>query len=452
MPLILKRFFALALLLAGAAGHAQTTPPAGDATAAQAPAAPVAPPPVARGVSLDRVVAVVNDGIVLQSSLDQQMQLVSMRLQQAGQQQPPRDILRQQVLERLVLQEIQVQRATRAGIKISDEALNQSLTELAQRNNVKFSDLPAALEQQGIDYRAYREEIRREMLLGQLRQRDVYSRIYISPRELDLCIAKAKSAPEDDREYEVAHILVSVPSSASPQQVEERTARAQGVYERARRGEDFGDLAVAYSDAGTALEGGKLGWRKANQLPSIIAEVIPTMKPGDVTEVIRTPSGFNIFKLVEARGAEQATLVQQVHARHILMQPTAVEDDETVRQKLTRIRERVLAGEDFAAIASVASADKGSAARGGDLGWAVPGTFVPEFARQLDALQVNEISQPFRTQFGWHIVQVLGRRTYDASDDVTRNKCVQQLRESRAEEETEIWLRRLRDEAYVEYR
>lgn len=452
MPLILKRFFALALLLAGAAGHAQTAPPAGEAAAAQAPAAPVAPPPVARGVSLDRVVAVVNDGIVLQSSLDQQMQLVSMRLQQAGQQQPPRDILRQQVLERLVLQEIQVQRATRAGIKISDEALNQSLTELAQRNNVKFSDLPAALEQQGIDYRAYREEIRREMLLGQLRQRDVYSRIYISPRELDLCIAKAKAAPEDDREYEVAHILVSVPSSASPQQVEERTARAQGVYERARRGEDFGDLAVAYSDAGTALEGGKLGWRKANQLPSIIAEVIPTMKPGEVTEVIRTPSGFNIFKLVEARGAEQAALVQQVHARHILMQPTAVEDDETVRQKLTRIRERVLAGEDFAAIASVASADKGSAARGGDLGWAVPSTFVPEFARQLDALQVNEISQPFRTQFGWHIVQVLGRRTYDASDDVTRNKCVQQLRESRAEEETEIWLRRLRDEAYVEYR
>jgi peptidyl-prolyl cis-trans isomerase SurA len=452
MPLILKRFFALALLLAGAAGHAQTAPPAADAAAAQAPAAPVAPPPVARGVSLDRVVAVVNDGIVLQSSLDQQMQLVSMRLQQAGQQQPPRDILRQQVLERLVLQEIQVQRATRAGIKISDEALNQSLTELAQRNNVKFSDLPAALEQQGIDYRAYREEIRREMLLGQLRQRDVYSRIYISPRELDLCIAKAKSAPEDDREYEVAHILVSVPSSASPQQVEERTARAQGVYERARRGEDFGDLAVAYSDAGTALEGGKLGWRKANQLPSIVATVIPSMKPGEVTEIIRTPSGFNIFKVVEARGAEQATLVQQVHARHILMQPTAVEDDETVRQKLTRIRERVLAGEDFAAIASVASADKGSAARGGDLGWAVPGTFVPEFARQLDALQVNEISQPFRTQFGWHIVQVLGRRTYDASDDVTRNKCVQQLRESRAEEETEIWLRRLRDEAYVEYR
>jgi peptidyl-prolyl cis-trans isomerase SurA len=345
-----------------------------------------------------------------------------------------------------------MQRAARGGIKVSDEQLNQSLTELAQRNGVKFSDLPAALEQQGIDYRTYRDEVRRELTLGQLRQRDVYARIYVSPREIEQCIAKTTGAPADAQEYEVAHILIAVPNSATPQQVEERTARAEGVYERAKRGEDFGDLAVAYSDAGTALEGGKLGWRKANQLPSIAADVIPGMKPGDVTEIIRTPSGFNIFKLVEVRGAQQAALVSQVHARHILMQPTAVEDDETVRQKLERIRERVLKGEDFAAIASVSSADKGSATRGGDLGWVSPGTLVPEFEKQLDALEVDQISPPFRTQFGWHIVQLLGRRTYDASEDVTRNKCVQQLREARAEEETEIWLRRLRDEAYVEYR
>jgi len=454
MPLFLKRFFALALLLAAAAGHAQTAPlPAPAGAAATAPAAPAAAAPAApRGTSLDRVVAVVNDGIVLQSALDQQIQLISQRLQQGGQQLPPRDILRQQVLERLVLQEIQMQRAARGGIKVSDEQVNQSLTELAQRNGVKFSDLPAVLEQQGIDYRSYREDIRRELILGQLRQRDVYSRIYVSPREIDQCIAKAKSAPEAAQEYEVAHILVSVPNSATPQQVEERAARAQGVYERAKRGEDFGDLAVAYSDAGTALEGGKLGWRKADQLPSIVATAVPTMKPGDVTEVIRTPSGFNIFKLVSERGAQQAALVSQVHARHILMQPSAVEDDETVRQKLERIRERVLKGEDFAAIASVSSADKGSATRGGDLGWTTPGSFVGEFEKQLNALQVNEISQPFKSQYGWHIVQLLGRRDYDASEDMTRNKCVQQLREARAEEETEIWLRRMRDEAYVEYR
>jgi peptidyl-prolyl cis-trans isomerase SurA len=455
MPLIYKRFSALVLMLAGAVAMAQNAPPAAPPTPEPAPAAtPVAAPPVAapRGVTLDRVVAVVNDGIVLQSSLDRQVQVISGRLQQAGQQMPPRDILRQQVLERLIVQEIQMQRAARLGIKVSDEQLNETLTEVAQRNNVRFSDLPAALEQQGIDYRSYREEMRREMILGQLRQRDVYSRIYVSPRELEQCVAKTQSSPEETMEYEVAHILISVPSSATPEQIEERTARAQGVQERARRGEDFADLAVAYSDGATALEGGKVGWRKANLLPSAVADLVPGMKKGDVTEVIRTPSGFNIFKLVDVRGAEQAKLVAQVHARHILMLPTAVEDEETVRQKLSRIRERVLQGEDFAAIASVSSADKGSATRGGDLGWASPSSFAPDFAREVDALEINQISQPFKTQFGWHIVQLLGRRDYDATTDVTRNKCMVQLREARAEEETDIWARRLRDEAYVEYR
>ena len=469
--MIYKSFLAGLLLLAGVTAGAQSaapeaaldaplpvgTPgalpsPGAPGTAAPGPAAGPAAPAAPRGVSLNRVVAVVNDGIVLQSALDQQVQLVTERLQQAGQQMPPRDILRQQVLERLVLQEIQMQRADSAGIKVSDEQLNQALTDVASRNNVKFSDLPAALEAQGLDYRIYREEIRRELILGQLRQRDVYSRIYVSPREVDQCVAKALAAPEDRLEYDVAHILVAIPASATPQQIEERTARAQGVYERAKRGEDFADLAVSYSDAGTALDGGKLGWRKISQLPSVVAEVVPSLKPGEVSEIIRTPSGLNIFKLVDTRGTQAAALVSQVHTRHILMQTNAVEDDETVRQKLGKIRDRILKGEDFAAIASVSSIDPGSATRGGDLGWTNPGTFVPEYEKQLDELDVNEISEPFKTQFGWHIVQLLGRRTYDASEDTMRNKCVQQMRESRADEETELWLRRLRDEAYVEYR
>jgi len=469
--LIYKSFLAGLVLLAGVTAGAQSaapedvlgaplpvgTPgalpsPGAPGTAAPGPAAGPAAPAAPRGVSLNRVVAVVNDGIVLQSALDQQVQLVTERLQQAGQQMPPRDILRQQVLERLVLQEIQMQRADSAGIKVSDEQLNQALTDVASRNNVKFSDLPAALEAQGLDYRIYREEIRRELILGQLRQRDVYSRIYVSPREVDQCVAKALAAPEDRLEYDVAHILVAIPASATPQQIEERTARAQGVYERAKRGEDFADLAVSYSDAGTALDGGKLGWRKISQLPSVVAEVVPSLKPGEVSEIIRTPSGLNIFKLVDTRGTQPAALVSQVHTRHILMQTNAVEDDETVRQKLGKIRDRILKGEDFAAIASVSSIDPGSATRGGDLGWTNPGTFVPEFEKRLDELDMNEISEPFKTQFGWHIVQLLGRRTYDASEDTMRNKCVQQMRESRADEETELWLRRLRDEAYVEYR
>jgi peptidyl-prolyl cis-trans isomerase SurA len=435
MPLILKRFLAVAVLL-GAASAAYPQSKELSST----------------GVLLDRVAAVVNDGIVLRSEVESQMQTVSQRMQQQGQQLPPRNILRQQVLERLVLQELQMQRADRLGIKVSDEMVNSALTEVAQRNKIKFSDLPAALEQQGIDYRAYRDDVRKEMTLSLLRQRDVLSRVYVSPREIDQCVAKRKASPNSDDEFNLAHILVAIPSTASEQDIAALTAKAQGIYERARKGEDFAQLAITYSNSGTALEGGALGWRKAGQLPSFVADRIPTMKAGDVTEPIRTPSGLHIFKVLEVRGEQQSALVSQVHARHILMKTNEVEDDETVRQKLAKIRERVMKGESFEAIASVTSADTGSAANGGDLGWVGPGTFVPEFEKQLDALKVNEISQPFKTQFGWHLVQLLGRRTYDASEDMTRNRCVAQLREARADEETEIWLRRLRDEAFVDYR
>ncbi len=435
MSLILKRFLAFVALLGVAAA-----------------AWPQSKQLSSTGVLLDGVAAVVNDGIVLRSDVENQMAVISQRIEQAGQQVPPRNILRQQVLERLVLQEVQMQRADRLGIKVSDEMVNQALTEVASRNKIKFSDLPAALEQQGIDYRTYRDEVRREMTLQMLRQRDVISRVYVSPREVDQCVAKRKASPGADNEYNLSHILVAIPSNATEQQVAERTARAQGVYERAQKGEDFAQLAISYSDSGTALDGGALGWRKAAQLPSFVADTVPNLKAGDVTEPIRTPSGLHIFKLLEVRGASQSALVSQVHARHILMTTNEVEDDETVRQKLLKIRERVLNGESFEAIASVTSEDTGSAANGGDLGWQGPGTFVPEFEQQLDKLAENELSQPFKSKFGWHLVQLLGRRTYDASEDVTRNKCVMQMREARADEETEIWLRRLRDEAFVDYR
>ena len=436
MSLNYKRFFGAAVLLLAISGvvHAQSK----DLSST--------------GALLDRVAAVVNDGIVLRSDVEQQMQVIGERIQQAGQQLPPRNVLRQQVLERLVLQELQMQRAERLGIKVTDEQVNQALADVAQRNKMKFSDLPAALESQGVNYRDYRDEVRREMTMQMLRQRDVLARVYISPREVEQCVAKQKASPNASNEYNLGHILVAIPSTADEKQVAERTSRAQAVYERASKNEDFGQLAITYSDAGTALEGGALGWRKVSQLPSFVADIIPKMNAGDVTEPIRTPSGIHIFKVLEVRGGQAAALVSQVHARHILMKPNEVEDDETVRQKLMQIRERVLKGESFETIASVTSEDPGSAAAGGDLGWVGPGTFVPEFEKQLDALADNEISQPFRTQFGWHIVQLLGRRTYDASEDQTRNRCVMQMRESRADEETEIWLRRLRDEAFVEYR
>jgi peptidyl-prolyl cis-trans isomerase SurA len=258
--------------------------------------------------------------------------------------------------------------------------------------------------------------------------------------------------PSESNEYNVSHILVAVPQAATPEQLEEATKRAEDVYQKATSGEDFGKLAVSYSNAQTALEGGSLGWRKGPELPTFLGEVIAGMKTGDVTKPIRTPSGFHILKLNEMRGNAQV-IVNQVHARHILIKPNELQDDATVQQKLSAIRDRILnKGENFTAVASVVSEDPGSAAEGGDLGWAGPGTYVPEFEKQLAQLQPDEISQPFRTQFGWHIIQLLGRRQFDTTQDVIRQRAFNALRESKADEETELWLRRLRDEAYVEYK
>jgi peptidyl-prolyl cis-trans isomerase SurA len=405
-----------------------------------------------RGQLLDRIAAVVNDGVVLMSQLEQETAEVIERLRQQNMELPPRSVLRRQVLERLVLQEIQLQRAERLGIQVSDEMLNGALNDIAQRNGISFSDLPQTLEQQGIDYRDYRDEIRRTLTLQLLRQRDVLARINISPRELEQFLARQQNAPDQNTEYNISHILISVPVAASPEQLAARERRAKEVYEKAVAGEDFAQLAVAYSESSTNIEGGSLGWRKASQVPSIASDQIAKMKPGDITQPIRTPSGFHIFRLNEVRGTQQS-VQSQVHARHILMRTNELEDDETVRQKLLKIRERVVnGGEDFGAIAAVTSQDPGSAPSGGDLGWAGPGTFDPEFEQQLDRLSENEVSEPFKTQFGWHIVQVLGRRVHDISDDMRRNRAFAALREAKAEEETELWLRRLRDEAFVEYR
>jgi peptidyl-prolyl cis-trans isomerase SurA len=404
------------------------------------------------GALLDRIAAIVNEGAVLASELDQQTENVIQRLREQKTELPPRNVLRRQILERLVIEEIQMQRADRLGIQVTDEMVNGTLDDVAKRNNIPFDQLPQTLAEQGMDYRDFRDDIRRQMTLQLLRQRDVIARINISPRELDTFLARQQSAPDRNAEYNVSHILVSVPVTATPEQIESRDARAREVYEKASAGDDFAQLAVTYSDSSTNIEGGSLGWRRGAQLPSIVAEQVAKMKPGEVSEPIRTPSGFHIFRLNEMRGGVQQSVQSQVHARHILLQTNELEDDQTVRQRLADIRERVLKGEDFAAIAAVTSQDPGSAADGGDLGWAGPGTFVGEFEQQLQALSENEISEPFKTQYGWHIIQLLGRRMHDVTDDMRRQQAFAQLREAKAEEETELWIRRLRDEAFVDYR
>ncbi|MGH8140081.1 MAG: peptidylprolyl isomerase [Steroidobacteraceae bacterium] len=403
-----------------------------------------------KGVLLDRVVAVVNDGVVLNSELDEQVATVSERLRAQKLELPAQNVLRQQVLERLVLQEIQTQRAAHAGLKVPDDALNNALTEVAQRNNIPLSQLPQALAQQGIDYASYREEMRKELTLGLLRQRDVLQRISITPREIDQFLAKQANAPSEQNEYNVSHILIAVGQTATPEQIDQAGKRAAEVYQRARSGEDFAKLAVAYSNSQTALEGGALGWRKGSELPTFLTDVIIKLKPGEVGQPLRTPTGYHIIKLNEVRGQNTKAIVNQVHVRHILMKTTELADDATVRQKLEQLRERILKGEDFAGLASITSEDPGSASQGGDLGWANPGSFVPEFDAAIAKLKDNEISEPFHTQYGWHIAQVLGHRQFDNTDELKRHQAMDAIRASKADEETELWLRRLRDEAYVE--
>ncbi|MFM7067201.1 MAG: peptidylprolyl isomerase [Gammaproteobacteria bacterium] len=405
-----------------------------------------------RGDLLDRIAAVVNEGIVLQSQVEEQMDAISRRLRDQGQQVPPSSVMRQQVLERLILQEIQVQRAGRLGIEVSDEMLNNALQNVARQNNIEFDRLPEVLAAEGIDYGAYRQQVRREMTLQFLRQRDVMARIYISPREIDQFITRQAGNVTANTEYEVAHILVSLPEAATPQQLEAAEQRARELHERAVRGEDFGQLALQYSQAQSALERGSLGWRKGSELPQFMADAVAGMKPGEIAAPIRTPSGFHIVRLGASRGGDQPLLVEQTHARHILVKPNELQDDATVRGKLADIRAKVLAGDDFAAIAAAVSEDPGSGKDGGDLGWASPGMFVPEFETEMGKLKDGEISEPFQSPYGWHIIQVLGRRTQDTSSEERRRQAIEQLRASKAEEETELWLRRLRDEAYVESR
>ena len=434
----MRRFLTIALLaVLGATGaaHAQTREIGG------------------RGDLLDRIAVVVNDGVVLQSQIDAQVTAITRRLREQGTPLPAPSVLRQQITERLVLQEIQLQRSTKLGLRVTDEALNNALREVAQQNHIDFAQLPDALGAEGIVYAEYREQLRREMTLSLLRQRDVYARIYVSPREIDQFLTKAAADKNGDASYEVAHILLSLPEAASPGQLEQVEKRAEDVYQRAVKGEDFGELAVANSQAQTALERGVIGWRKGSELPSFMADVVTKMKPGEVSHPVRTPSGFHIIKLNTVKSDNQPLIVEQVHARHILMKPNELQDDETVRGRLQTIRDRIASGaEDFAAIAKAVSEDPGSGSEGGDLGWTSPGTFVAEFEQMIAKLPEGEISQPFHTQYGWHILQVLGHRTQDMSTDERKRRAFEQIRASKLDEETELWLRRMRDEAFVDYR
>ncbi|MCP4001032.1 MAG: molecular chaperone SurA [Gammaproteobacteria bacterium] len=403
------------------------------------------------GVKIDGIAAVVNDGIVLQSELDEQTILIVNRLRAENTPLPPMNILQEQILERLIITQIQLQRAERAGITVSDEMLNRALNDIARRNNTTLSALPELLAQDGVAYSSYRKEMREQLAIERLRQRDVISRIGVTPRELEDYLERESGNASRKYRYKVSHIMISIPAATDPNELELATKKTWDIYDQLQNGADFSQMAVTYSDAQTALEGGSMGWRNGDALPSLFAEIVPNMQVGEIAEPIRSSSGFHIIRLDAIEG-NQPIIEDQTLAKHILIKTNEIIDDDIAQQKLSDIRVEILEDGDFEAIAIAVSEDPGSAVNGGDLGWTGKGSFVPEFEQIMDSLEIGDLSQPFKSPFGWHILQVIDRRVHDTTEDVRREQAMTAIRDSKVAEETELWVRQIRDEAFVDYR
>ena len=402
---------------------------------------------------LDRIVAVVNDAVIVKSELDAAIAETEQRLQRnaEGRGMPPRELLEKRVLEQLVVTEIQLQQAASVGIRVDDQQLNDALRRIAEQNSLTLAQFRQVLERDGISFAGFREKVRKEMIITKLRQREVTNRVSVTDQEADAFVEQRKSMGGDDREYHLAHILISVPAEATSDQARAARLEVEQVLGRLRSGADFQQTAMSVSDGRQALEGGDLGWRKREQIPTLFAEVVAQLAPGEVSDAIRSPSGYHLVKLVEVRGGERM-MVTQTHARHILIKPDEVHSEEDVKTRLEQLRLRVVGGEDFATLARGHSQDRVSAANGGDLGWSNPGDMVPEFDAMMKSLSPGEISPVFQTPFGWHIVQVLERRAHDSTADMQRAKAREILGKRKGEEALENWLRQLRGEAFVEYR
>jgi peptidyl-prolyl cis-trans isomerase SurA len=404
------------------------------------------------GVFVDGVAAIVNEGVVLKSELNRQQDLIIMRATEQGMQLPPAHILREQVLERLINEEIQMQRASRIGIQISDQMLNTAIAQIAENAGFKFEDMPAILAQDNVEYAEYRRDMRRQMILEQLKRIDVVNRISVTPREIEQCVADLEDNAVVNSNFNLSHILISVPASATNDQFAEAEAEANEVYEQLIAGADFNALAIRHSDGETALQGGSLGWRPGDQLPTLFFDIVGEMVAGDVSEPIRAVSGYHIVKVNEIQGVNQKSEVEQTRIRHILVTPDQIIDEETAKQRLEDALERIRGGEDFGEVAKLLSDDPGSANNGGEMGWTNPGEFVPEFEEIANNSEIGVISEPFRSRFGWHILEVLERRVYDNTEELKETNCVQRVRNGKMNSETELWTRRIRDEAFVETR
>jgi peptidyl-prolyl cis-trans isomerase SurA len=406
-------------------------------------------PPV---IELDRIVAVVNDDVIVKSELEVRMRLVEDQLRQNGTAPPPKDVLAKQVLERLILERLQIQIADRAGMRVTEETLNQAVEQVAKQNNLDVPRFKNILERDGFDFAKFRQDIRNEILISRLQQRQVQSRITVTERDIDNYIATLEKQGTDASTYRLSHILIAVPEAASSEAIGQARRRADLLVDELRNGADFAKLAVAESDGQQALKGGDLGWRNGSELPTIFADVVPKMRKGEISDPIQSSSGFHVIKLADLRGDAGRHVIVQTRARHILVRSDEVTSDAEAENRLQQLYIRVVNGDEFEELARAHSDDRGSALQGGDLGWVNPGDTVPDFEQMMNKLPVGGLSEPFKTRFGWHIVQVVERREFDDTEKVKRARAADQIRQRKMDEELQNWLRQIRDEAYVELR
>lgn len=405
-----------------------------------------------RIVLVDRIVAVVNNEVITRIELVERIERVLEDLRRQKIASPPREEMEQQALERMVMDKVQFQYAKETGVKVDELDLDRAIERIAETNNLSLPEFRRMLERDGIPYDKFRDDLRHEILLTRLREREVDNKIAIAENEIDLFIEQQKETGAAPEEYRLAHILIRIPEQAGPDQIDRLRSRAEEVAGRLSQGADFAQLAASHSDAPDGLKGGDMGWRSRERLPVLFADALAKMQPGDVSNVLRSPAGFHLLKLFEKRGGDAPLMVEQALVRHILVKTSESVSEEEARRRLAVLRERLLnKAAEFTDLARTNS-DDGSASRGGELGWIYPGDTVPEFERAFRSLKIMEISEPVKTPFGWHLIQVVNRRVADMSADRKRIEARRVLRERKSDEAYQEWLRQLRDRAYVEIR
>lgn len=398
---------------------------------------------------LDRIVAVVEEDVILDAELTFETHNISRKLEANKVMVPPAFILRKQVLERIIIDRLQQQVAARSGISISDEMLRSAVIDIAKRNNLTVDEFRQELEKQGMSFQAFEQNMRNEIVINQLRAREISSRIKVTDREVAHYLETQGEIDEEKVQYHLGHILISIPEAASSSMIQKARTKTNKVIADLKEGADFKQTAVAVSDGGNALKGGDLGWRTVSEIPTLFVNAVTKMNQGELAEPIRSPSGFHIIKMMELKGVDKH-MITKTRARHILLKTNEIIDDTEAKKRLQTLKERISDGDDFATLARSHSDDKGSAINGGNLDWVGKGDLVPAFEKAMNTLALNEISDPVQTQFGWHIIQVLEREDRDNSVEYKKNRVREEIRIRKIEEETELWLRRLRDEAFVD--